>query len=153
MSQRPPSPRHHPPSGWQVFPWRPPHRAWLWAGLGLPVGLGLGYGSGQLIAAAQSACGDFSPGGAFGLLYFTLPGVVALTVLSFAGGALVGGGWGLRIGHLAGLAVPLAVTIWIVAQAVPAYPGSVYVPDPLSRVTLACGPTGVPTWWPWWLPS
>lgn len=122
-------------------------------GVGLPVGLVIAYGSIRLIAAAWSECGDGSPGGGGYLLFVYLPLVTVLAASGFAACAVLVGRWSKLAAFLAGLAVATLIAVPFVAQEVPAYPAADYANGHDPRATAACGPQGVPTWWPWWLPS
>lgn len=125
------------PSGWQM----PPERRWVvpsltMLGVAFLVGIVLAYGSIRLIAAAWSECGDYEPPYGFRLV----------------------GRWSRPAGVIAGLSVAAPIAVGHVAQLVPMGPAADYATGPQSRApytraTAACGPQGIPTWWPWWLPS
>lgn len=147
------------PSGWQM----PPERRWFvpsltMLGVAFLVGIVLAYGSTRLIAAAWTECGDYEPPYGFGLLFFDLPLLTVLAGSGFAVGALTVGRWSRPAEVIAGLSVAALIAVAYVAQLVPMGPATDYAIGPQSRApytraTAACGPQGIPTWWPWWLPS
>jgi hypothetical protein len=144
--------------------------------LGVPVASVAAYLSAQLIAHAWEAClVDLDAGGRFAL-FALMCGMAALAWIGFVVGALAT--WRLafiwRFG--VGLVLVLAVCGWVLHENVPlgdaaAYAFQLPVPSPtpvdlegvpfgewLTSPTLdvidmsACGPGGIPTWWPSWLP-
>jgi hypothetical protein len=111
------------------------------------------YGSMRLVAAAWDACDELEPPHAFGLFVVELP-AHAITLL-----VLLVGAWWVGRRHSTALGVALALATAAVGFAVPT---ALRVPasnapefvDPIAEPYLAeCGPGGIPTWWPTWLPT
>jgi hypothetical protein len=115
--------------------------------------LALSWGVVSLIGSAWTACADIEAGGRFTLLFGYLPGTFAATVAvtAIAANLTRRMGSAARVAVIVGsvLLVSLAITMWSVPHAdYGDWPGG-----PGDEATVQCGPGGIPTWWPIWLPS
>jgi hypothetical protein len=141
-----------PPTAWVVAP-SPPLSRMFWIALaGIPVFAALAFGTVRLVGAAWQACGDLEPGGAGALLVLFLPlttGLAWLVTLPIL--------WATRrrwsvVGAAVALVAGTLVCVVVASALVPAYGED----DPIYNsveMTPECGPRGIPTWWPAWLPS
>jgi hypothetical protein len=135
---------------------RPPLRTVLAVG-GAVLSPALAYGTISLVARAWSAWGDFEPPYGASLV------ILAFPVLTIGIWAAVGVGLSLTRNRNTWLAVPIFSVIAVlmmwetVALAVPMEPAAYYAgstsPDDIpGSLPGQCGPGGIPTWWPSWLP-
>jgi hypothetical protein len=133
-------------SVWARHEW--PRRPWGVSGVlilvGLPYAVILGRASVAMWASAASVCQVMEAGGRFGATLFVWP---ALSLFLWAGYAiplwLLRGRW-LAIGLALGLTIALGIAYWFVSGTAPMIRAS---PDG----QYFC-PSGVPEWWPPWLP-
>ena len=130
-------------------------RGCLWmtahGAVGLVLSAGLAYGAVNVIGHTWRVCGDLEPPYGFALLFWHLP-LTALVILV----AWLAAGFMTRRRSLAtSIVVPLAVAIlsaWAsIAASVPMNDPAFYA-DGDAPVSRDCGPGGVPTWWPRWIP-
>jgi hypothetical protein len=117
----------------------------------------LAWLSTSVIGAAFATCDILDAGGRSGLLVLYFP-----AILVGAGAAFVVGAWTTR--RLPGLSSVVAGTILAIAAcglaialSVPIHGESFWVgpahaSEPNFSGTAECGPGGIPTWWPVWLP-
>lgn len=149
------------PQYWQY--WQPPKPVdvarrlrWLLPFFGLPLCLIAGLLADRQVVLAWDACDDMSAGGSFFLTFVFLPGVVLVSWVAFAVGTLVSFKLHAALRLVIGLAPVVVVCAAAVAMWVPAYPAADYQPGGWHANTPGhpeCGPNGIPTWWPAWLPS
>ena len=104
-----------------------------------------------LVGAAWSACDDANPGGVGFLVVTFLPGTFLASWAAFASGGFLAFPAPPPLRLALAVALAFAVGVLAVAEQVPAYPDSDY-PLQSSSVRPTCGPSGIPTWWPAWLP-
>jgi len=106
-----------------------------------------------IVAAAWSACAEAEPPYLFGLLFFDLPFTGVILWLTWAAGMLV-----TQRRPLWAVLLPLgtaAVVAWAsIADRVPINEPGYYADlrSDLGASVSECGPTGIPKWWPTWLP-
>ena len=113
----------------------------------------LAFGTVWLIGSAWAVCDEAEAGARFGLntvilVFLMLAGWAAFSV------ALIT----LRKAHLlirlaCGAVLALAACLTVVTLEVPAYGEDFYGLERPRRDAPECGPEGIPTWWPDWLPS
>lgn len=137
--------------------WRPPPRRLVDTSAVAIFAVALGLGAGvlirELIGAAWIAC-DQAEAGAYLTLTFVIAPITAVLVGLALGVGFVGlhrapTAQRLQIGST------LAVVICLVAFSVvvPVYGEDAYGSGPPTPDLPECGPRGIPTWWPTWLPS
>jgi hypothetical protein len=107
----------------------------------------------RLVAAGWYACDDLEPPYAFGLLWVVFPLTWLIGGAAFVGTTLLLRRWPtvarlLAASAVAGLIALSAATLQVPAGGSSRYP-NIDTSDPLLA---ECGPGGVPTWWPAWLP-
>lgn len=131
-------------------------RVWAGAGcalqiLGLPVGIATGSVTTRLVAAAWTACDDLEPGGVGFLWFIFLPAIALAAWIAFGLGTLVAFRFHPGVRLALGLTVVLLVGLVAVSKYVPAYGEDGYA-GAATPALPECGPSGIPTWWPAWLP-
>lgn len=116
--------------------------------IGIPIAVVIPFLFMRLIGRAQAAClSDMYPGQNF-YLFMTWLGVVLAAWVLFVVGALLA--WRGRIAIRIGLGVVLVVALCLVVT-------WLLVPwgeptDYATTIVRKCGPGGIPTWWPPFLP-
>jgi hypothetical protein len=99
------------------------------------------------------ACDNLEPPYAFGLLFGTFPLTWLIDGVAFVGTAVLLRRWPTIVRIVAAAAVAVLVVVEATAIQVPVGGTETYnnidTTDPLMA---ECGPGGVPTWWPVWLP-
>jgi hypothetical protein len=151
-----PQPERQPPTYWTPpdARWRPLGRwiTWEMVVLGLALCVPLGWGSIQVVAAAWAACDEAEPPYLFGLLFLILPATILAAWVGFTIGAVLTSRWHDIVRYTVGAAFAVSVCFAAVTLQVPIRDGYDAQPsnDPLM---VECGPYGIPTWWPAWLPS
>jgi hypothetical protein len=147
-----PSPMAPSPDGWRdprvVAPWAP--RELLVAGLALSL-VGA-HGAVRLIAHAWGACSDVSTGSSFGLGAIYLPAIAVGMWFAFVLGAFVARSKRVFVRLLAGAVLAFVISLLVVIVMMPNAPHGSYPSVDRSEYP-ECGPDGIPTWWPSWLPS
>lgn len=122
---------------------------WIWPPtplrlLGLPVGVVLSFFALRFSAGAQWDCNVIEAGGLFGVTLFVWP---AMSIALWAGYlmpiVLLRRRW-LAVGVVLGIAVAIGLAYWYVSGT-----ASLIRADPDGA--FFC-PSGVPSWWPSWLP-
>jgi len=129
---------------------------WLLPVCGLPLCVIGAVLADRQVALAWDACDDMSPGGASALTFVFLPGVILVSWLAFAVGTLVSFRLHAAIRVAIGLTLVIVICAAAVAMWVPAYPAGDYQGGGWHAYNPGypeCGPNGIPTWWPSWLPS
>ncbi|HEV8490273.1 MAG TPA: hypothetical protein VGQ58_10855 [Candidatus Limnocylindrales bacterium] len=112
----------------------------------------MSFGTVRLIAAAWMSCGDFEPPYGLGLLFFDWPLIAIGSWIAFSAGVLL-----LRDAPnpsrvIVGVVLASVVCCYSVTGEVPMNEPDYYAGGSPAGAT-ECEPDGVPTWWPWWLPS
>lgn len=107
-----------------------------------------------LIGAAWTACDDIEAGGRFALVFLQLPAAFVVTSAAFGATAFVAR----SLQYIPRLAVSIVAmligAVLVIAVFVPIHGDSYWAePGPTPDATTKCGPGGIPTWWPIWLPS
>ena len=126
------------------------HRArWTWPPtplllLGLPLGVVLSFVALRYSSGAESDCNVIEAGGRFGVTLFVWPAMsVALWASYLVPMVLLRRRW-LAAGVVLGIAVAVGLAYWYVSGT-----ASLIRADPDGAIFC---PSGVPGWWPSWLP-
>jgi hypothetical protein len=140
------------PDGWRrpgvLLPWAP--RRLAVAGL-LFSFLVVWYALG-LVVTAWRACDIVSAGGRFGIVTVVLPALVLVMWVVYSIGVFAARSQPMFVRFVAGAILVVAAVLVLVTVMVPDSPPEDYRNLDLSEYP-ECGPAGVPTWWPAWLPS
>ena len=126
--------------------------------VGLPICIVIAYAAIRLIGAGWDACDDDEPPYLFALLFGELPLLATAQWLTWLGVTFVtrhGRWW---IGGPVALILAVFIGWAQVAASVPMDGPGAYVgsrepnADGFASLPATCGPDGIPTWWPAWLP-
>jgi hypothetical protein len=140
------------PDGWRQ-PTTPPgrHETYGLLLLGFFLSGGMSWVTIQAIGNAWSACDDLGLGGG-GLVIVFFPILTLVALAGFAVGLVLTRHEPSAIRLACGLVVALAICVTAAALWVPAY-GEASYESTRNPDLPECGPNGIPTWWPSWLPS
>ncbi len=140
--------------------WQPPkdpsldvHRL---AAAGLVAAM-LGVISTALIGGAYEACDPLDAGGRAALNVIYFPAITIVAWAAFGVGMWATRSLGVPTRFLSGALLAIAVCLMAIAISVPIYGEAFWAgPPPAPGESFAgtaqCGPGGIPTWWPVWLP-
>lgn len=116
--------------------------------MSVPVAVGIPFDFVGLIGRAQDACLNVEAGG-----WFAMSGLWVLLAIAacwlFCVGSLLAWRYSLALRGAAGVGLVVATCLGATWLTVPAGSASDYS---AANVSGACGPGGVPTWWPSMLP-
>ncbi len=127
---------------------RPPI-AFRWYLAGIAISFVFAGSIAWLIRAAWIACDDVGPGNGLALLFLIGPGTLALALVSFAISLHFRRQVPTAIRFGIGLVFAMMLCWSIVIDTLPAY-GEGYKSEWADAP--ACSPSGMPVWWPSWLP-
>lgn len=139
---------------WQTVPPPPPTRPRNAAALvlGVVALVALSFGVVRLIGSAWTECADIDAGGRFTLVLF-LP----ITMVVTATAAAITLSLTRRLGFVARIVLVLAAVLLaallVLMWSVPVSGYSDWPGGAGDEATAQCGPGGVATWWPSWLPN
>jgi hypothetical protein len=128
-----------------------------WASLTVLLGLAgsayLAWLSIGLVASARVACDEFWAGEGFGLLFIVLPITFVMTAIGYGVAIRCSASWPRAPRLLAACVAAGVVALGTAVVQVPLGERIDYAGLQSTDPALAeCGPDGVPTWWPTWLP-
>lgn len=118
--------------------------------LGLAVSAVTAWGSIELVAAAWAACDDAEPPYLFGLLWVIFPATTVGAWIAFAFGVVITSRRHPIVRCATGAIFVTAVCVFAAVVQVPAHDD--YGAPSNDPSMVECGPNGIPTWWPTWLP-
>ena len=120
--------------------------------LGVPIAVGAAYLSCRLIAAGWSACGDAEPPYLFALLFLYLPAIACAAWIGWTAVIVVTRRAKVWQSALVASLVVLLVGYLPIVTSVPMNAPEYYAAAEDDPALETCGPGGVPTWWPAWVP-
>jgi hypothetical protein len=117
---------------------------WVFVIAGLPWAIVVGYMALKLWAGAASDCQVFEAGDRFAALFLYWPAFATVLWIVFGGSVLLLAKKSLALGVVIGIVLTVAMALWFVAGT--------------SGMILSAGggdicPTGLPDWWPAWVPG
>ena len=118
--------------------------------VGAAVAIWIGVQARDLISAAWVACFEPEAGSNFGLNVFFFPIASVLAGCAMTVALFVPGRAPFLLRLVMGFGVAVVLGLAVFAMAVPSGRPEGRTP---SNLWPECGPQGIPTWWPIWLPS